>query len=133
MNYTIQLLQWNWHLFIPFLLVFLPLLAAECIKREHENTGESGLLKICLQLVPLTLVGMVLFFVSGMATGRLNSKPLMILAQTIAVGLSVLAEYKLAGFSSLKKNKRIFALLLMFVLYMIETVQLICIVSGMTT
>ena len=132
MNYTIQLLLWNWRLFIPFLLVFLPLLIAECLKQEQENEEISGLLKICLLLVPLTLVGMVLFFVSGMATSRLHSM-LPILVQTVAVGLSVFAGYKFAGVSRLKKKKRILAVIFMFFLYIIETVLFIYIASGMTT
>ena len=133
MNYTIQLLKWNRHLFIPFLLVFLPLIIAECLKREQENAEKSGLLKIGLLLVPLTLVGMVLFFVSGMAAGRLHSELFTILAQTVVVGLSVLAEYKFADVSSITKKKRILAVFLMFLLYLIGTVLFIYIASGMTT
>lgn len=133
MNDSIQLLLWNWTLFVPFLLVFVPLLVVECLKRERENAGERGLLKTGLLLIPLTLVGMVLFFAAGMAAGRLQSQLLLILAQTVPVGLSALAEYKLAGLFALKKKKRILAALLMFLLYMAETVLLIWIGSGMTT
>ena len=36
MNYTIQLLLWNWYLFVSFLLVFVPLLVAESLMRERR-------------------------------------------------------------------------------------------------
>ena len=133
MSYTIQLLRWNWYLFVPFLLVFAPLLLRECLKREREDTVEGGLLKACLPVVPLTLIGMVLFIAAGLAAGRMQGRLLMILAQTVAVGLSVLAGYRLAGLAALKKKKRIAAVMLMLLLYIVWTVLFICIGSGMTT
>ena len=133
MNYTIQLLLWNWYLFVPFLLVFVPLLVAESLMRERENAAESGLLKTALLLIPLTLIGMVLFFAAGMAAGRLHGVLPMILAQTVPVGLSALAEYRLAGRFALKKTKRILAALLMLLLYLAETALSISIGNGMTT
>ena len=90
-------------------------------------------MKTALLLIPLTLVGMVLFFAAGMAAGRLHSQILMILAQTVPVELSALVEYKLAGRFALKKKKRILAALLMLLLYLAETALYIYIGSGMTT
>ena len=57
----------------------------------------------------------------------------MILAQIVVVGVSALVEYKIAGAFALKKNKRILAVLLMFLLYVVELVLVIDIGSGMTT
>lgn len=133
MSYTMQLLLLNWSLFIPFLLIFVPLLVVECLKRERENVGQSGLLKTGLLLIPLTLVGMVLFIAAGIAAYRLHSQLLMILVQTVVVGLSALAEYRLAGRFALTKKKRILAALLMLLLYLAETALSISIGSGMTT
>ena len=133
MSYTIQLLRWNWYLFVPFLLVFAPLLLTECLKREREDAGEGGLLKTCLLLVPLTLVGMVLFIAAGIAAGRLQGRFLAAITQTVAVGLSVLAGYRLGGLAALKKKKRIAAVMLMLLLYIVWTVLFIYIGSGMTT
>ncbi|MBP0974230.1 MAG: hypothetical protein J5851_10030 [Oscillospiraceae bacterium] len=110
--------------------------ASACGREPHagtENAAESGLLKTALLLIPLTLIGMVLFFAAGMAAGRLHGVLPMILAQTVPVGLSALVEYRLAGRFALKKTKRILAALLMLLLYIAETVLLIWFGSGMTT
>lgn len=137
MNYTIQLLLWNWKLFIPFLLVFVPLLVIECVKQERENASKGGLLKTGLLIVPLTLVGMVLFVGAGILVYRMmgtsSSELPLILAQIVVVGLSALVEYKITGTFALNKKKRIHAVLLMFLLYMVELVLFIYIGSGMTT
>ena len=137
MNYTIQLLLWNWKLFIPFLLVFTPLLVIECVKQERGNASKGGLLKTGLLLVPLTIVSMVLFIGAGILVYRMmgtsSSELPLLLAQIVVVGLSALVEHKIAGTFALNKKKRILAVMLIFLLYMVELVLFIDIGSGMTT
>lgn len=124
-------------MFVPFLLVFIPLLVIECVKQEREHASKSGLLKIGLLLVPLTIVGMALFIGDGILVysmmGTSSSELPLILAQIVVVGLSALVEYKIAGTFAINKKKRILAVLLMFLMYMVELFLFIDIGSGMTT
>ena len=137
-----KLFLWNLYLFIPVLIVFLPLLTAECVRRNTGDAKKSGLLKMSLLLLPLTIAGMaaviaVILLLNKLLCGRnfsLGFKQTVTGAfQTAAVFLTALAEQKLAKSLALKKGARIFAALLMLLLFIAEMMLFIMIASGCTT